>query len=179
MSECDGGHCVDCYRCQTSGVGRCFDEGGPYIKGWVETEQEVRGVAECRTRMKIAPDASGKLASFSGEGRGSGALPRSRWRVHRCCGLSGLNLNITTLGRVFLKTELHAFTQAARSYCALVCVVPVVPMPLQTEILETMCTEYSLSILIFILNKKGRYHPSNLHKNVSLYQGLVTESRNL
>ena len=51
----------------------------------------------------------------------------------------------------------------------LLCVVPVVPMPLQTEILETMCTEYSLSILIFILNKKGRYHPSNLYTKMAVY----------
>ena len=35
-----------------------------------------------------APDASGRLASFSGEGRGSWALSQSSWRVHRCCGRS-------------------------------------------------------------------------------------------
>ena len=39
-----------------------------YTLGW--------GVgAECRMQGRDAPNASGKLASFSGEGRGSGALP--------------------------------------------------------------------------------------------------------
>ena len=36
-------------------------------------------------RRRDAPDASGRLASFSVEGQGSRALPRSSWRVHHCC----------------------------------------------------------------------------------------------
>ena len=38
------------------------------------------------TRRRDAPDASSRLTSFSVEGRGSRALPRSSWRVHRWCG---------------------------------------------------------------------------------------------
>ena len=34
-------------------------------------------------RRRDAPDASGRLTSFSVEERGSRALPRSTWRVHR------------------------------------------------------------------------------------------------
>ena len=34
-------------------------------------------------RRKDAPDAAGRLKSFNVEGRGSRALPRSSWRVHR------------------------------------------------------------------------------------------------
>ena len=34
-------------------------------------------------RQRDAPDTTGRLASFSVEGRGSRALPRSSWCVHR------------------------------------------------------------------------------------------------
>ena len=34
-------------------------------------------------RQRDAPDTSGRLTSFSVEGRGSRMFPRSSWRVHR------------------------------------------------------------------------------------------------
>ena len=39
-------------------------------------------------RQRDAPDASGRLTSFSVEERGSKALPQNSWHVHRCCGQS-------------------------------------------------------------------------------------------
>ena len=42
---------------------------------------KARGVAEWRRRD--AHNASSRLTSFSNEKRGSRALPRSSWRVHR------------------------------------------------------------------------------------------------
>ena len=48
--------------------------------------QRRRGVgADREARGGKTPDASGRLVSFSVEGRGSRALPRSSWLVHRCC----------------------------------------------------------------------------------------------
>ena len=36
-------------------------------------------------RQRDAPNASGRLISFSIEERGSKALPQNSWHVHRCC----------------------------------------------------------------------------------------------
>ena len=57
------------------------------FSGGVGAERKAQGVAEYRM-WRDAPDASGRLASFSGERRGSGVLPRSSWHVHRHCGNS-------------------------------------------------------------------------------------------
>ena len=42
--------------------------------GWVQN-----------VRRRDAPNASGKLTSFSGEGQGSRVLPQSSWHIHRHC----------------------------------------------------------------------------------------------
>ena len=48
-----------------------------------------------------APDVSGKMASFSVDGRGSRVLPRSSWRVHRYCRRSAFAVdNLTVESRV-------------------------------------------------------------------------------
>ena len=39
--------------------------------------------ASPNTKWRDAPDATGRVTSFRVEGRGSRALPRSSWRVHR------------------------------------------------------------------------------------------------
>ena len=44
-------------------------------------------------RQRDAPDATGRLTSLSVEGRGSRALPRSSWRVHRRCGRFAFAVN--------------------------------------------------------------------------------------
>ena len=44
---------------------------------------EAKREASLCARRRDAPDASGRLTSFSVEGRESRALPRSSWRVHR------------------------------------------------------------------------------------------------
>ena len=55
-------------------------------------------------RRRDATNASGRLASFSVEGRGSRALLRSSWRFHRCCGWSAFAAdNLTVDSRVRLK----------------------------------------------------------------------------
>ena len=80
-------------------------------------------------RQRAVPDASGKLSSFSGERQGSKSVPQNSWRVYCCCRLSVFH------GRHYCRqpsyyelilqlsdesssnfTELHALTQAARSY---------------------------------------------------------------
>ena len=48
-------------------------------------------------RRRDAADASGRLTSFNIEGRGSRALPRSSWRVHRCCGRSAFVVDNLTV----------------------------------------------------------------------------------
>ena len=47
---------------------------------------EAKHKASLSARRRDAPDASGRLTSFSVEGRESSALPRSSWRIHRWCG---------------------------------------------------------------------------------------------
>ena len=49
-------------------------------------EMRAKREALLSARRGDAPDATGRLKSFNVEGRGSRALPRSRWRVHRWCG---------------------------------------------------------------------------------------------
>ena len=49
------------------------------------------------TRQKDAPDATGRLKSFNVEGRGSRALPRSSWRVHRWCGRFAFAIDTSTV----------------------------------------------------------------------------------
>ena len=48
-------------------------------------------------RRRDATDASGRLVSFSIEGRGSRALSRSNWGVHRCCGRSVFTVDSLTV----------------------------------------------------------------------------------
>ena len=56
-------------------------------------------------RLRNAPDASGRLASFSIEGRGSRTIPRSSWRVHRCCRRSAFAVdNLTVDSRINLRS---------------------------------------------------------------------------
>ena len=50
-----------------------------------------------------APDDSGRLASFSVEGRGSRALAQSSWRVHRCCRQSVFAVDNLTVDAEWLK----------------------------------------------------------------------------
>ena len=49
----------------------------------VKHDLTVGGVWGPSVRRRDAPDATGRLTSFSVEGRGSRVLPRSSWRVHR------------------------------------------------------------------------------------------------
>ena len=54
-------------------------------------EREARG-------GEMLPTLDSRLVSFSVEGRGSRALPRSSWRVHRCCRRSAFVVdNLTEL----------------------------------------------------------------------------------
>ena len=69
------------------------------------TEHEARGAV---------PDASGKPSSFSREGRGSGSVPRSSWRVHRCCGLSAFRGSVS--GSVHRCCGLSAFRGSVFKY---------------------------------------------------------------
>ena len=55
---------------------------------WVKHDLTVGGGWGPSARQRDAPDASGKLTSFSVEGRGRRALPQSSWRVYRWCGRS-------------------------------------------------------------------------------------------
>ena len=48
-------------------------------------------------RRRDAPDATGRLTSFSVEGRGSRALPQSSWRVHRWYGRFAFAVDTLTL----------------------------------------------------------------------------------
>ena len=59
-------------------------------------------------RRRDAPDASGRLMSFSVEGRGSRALPRSSWHVHRWCGCQAVRVR----GRHFNGRQLSGFSTA-------------------------------------------------------------------
>ena len=48
-------------------------------------------------RWRDAPEVSDRLTSFSIEGLGSRALPRSSWCVHRCCGWSVFAVDTLTV----------------------------------------------------------------------------------
>ena len=48
-------------------------------------------------RRREAPDASGRLMSFSVEGRGNRLLLQSSWRVHHCCGRSTFAVDTLTV----------------------------------------------------------------------------------
>ena len=50
-----------------------------------------------RGQAWVAPDASSRLTSFSVEGRGSRALLRSSWHVHRWCGQSVFTVDSLTV----------------------------------------------------------------------------------
>ena len=52
-------------------------------RNWVKHDLIVGGGWGPSARRRDVPDASGRLTSFSVEGRGNRALPRSSWRVHR------------------------------------------------------------------------------------------------
>ena len=62
-------------------------------KAWPHCWWGVRPSA----RWRDAPNASSRLTSFSTEGRGSRALPRSSWHVHRWCGRSVFAVDISTV----------------------------------------------------------------------------------
>ena len=84
-TKCKGGlyaGCNDFSRDYTlpSGTGKAQ----PHCRWGVGAKRETSPSA----RQRDAPDATGRLASFSVEGQGSRALPRSNWRVHRWCGHS-------------------------------------------------------------------------------------------
>ena len=49
----------------------------------VKHDLTVGGLWGPSAKPRDAPDATGRLTSFSVEGRGSRALPRGSWRVHR------------------------------------------------------------------------------------------------
>ena len=69
-----------------------------------ESGDRARSARRCRAknaRRRDVPDVCGRLASFSVEGRGSRALPRSSWGVHRYCRRSAFAVdNLTVDSRV-------------------------------------------------------------------------------
>ena len=60
---------------------------------------EAKHKASLSARRRDAPDASGRLTSFSVEGRESSALPRSSWRIHRSCGRFAFAVDTLTVER--------------------------------------------------------------------------------
>ena len=67
---------------------------------------EAKREASPNARRRDAPDASGRLTSFSVEGRESRALPRSSWHVHRWRGLSVFAVDTLTVDSQVAKIEI-------------------------------------------------------------------------
>ena len=59
-------------------------------------------------RWRDATDASGRLASFRVERRGSRALPQSSWCVHRCCGRSAHSWQPSSLNQLSIEREMFS-----------------------------------------------------------------------
>ena len=68
-------------------------------KAWLHCRWGVGAKREASpsARRRDAPDATGRLTSFSVEGWGSRALSRSSWRVHRWCGRFAFTVDTFTV----------------------------------------------------------------------------------